>query len=78
MLALPWAIEAMGLGLGVFMLVLSGLGAYWGLYLLTDEGKYTKVGNASFYNIAQVVRPSTSIFFFQFSNITSALTLNCS
>jgi len=60
MLGLPFAIESMGLGLGIFMLILSGLGAYWGLHLLTLEGRYTSKGNASFYSLALLVQPLLS------------------
>lgn len=55
MLGLPWAIQAMGVGLGCGMLIVAGLGAYWGLYLLTIEGKHVKKGHASFYSLAQAV-----------------------
>lgn len=69
MLGLPWAMEAMGLGLGTLMLLLSALGAYWGLYLLTIEGKFVKRGEASFYAFAKIVRPCKIWFHLRFCGL---------
>lgn len=57
MLGLPFAVDAMGLGLGLIFLIICAFGAYFGLYLLTLCGSYAPKGNASFYTVARVVRP---------------------
>lgn len=62
-LAMPLAMSHMGLTLGIFVIVFSGMAAGFGLYLQARCSRYVERGTASFFSLSQLTYPSAGIVF---------------
>ena len=62
-LAMPLALSRMGIVLGVFTILWSGVAAGFGLYLQTRCARYLDRGSASFFALSQITYPSAAIVF---------------
>ncbi|KAJ3126731.1 hypothetical protein HK098_007187 [Nowakowskiella sp. JEL0407] len=70
MLALPSAFAIVGLGFGMFLLVLAGVAAAFGMYLLVESAR--RVGrSSSFFAVSKITYPSAAIIF------DSAIAIKC-
>jgi len=63
MLAMPYAIRADGILLGVIVIMVSACTSSFGLYLQGQCSKYVKTGDASFFALAQLTYPQLSVVF---------------
>ncbi|KAE8442594.1 hypothetical protein EG329_003017 [Mollisiaceae sp. DMI_Dod_QoI] len=62
-LATPKAMSHMGIMLGVFVIVWSGLTAAFGLYLQTRCARYLERGTSSFFALSQLTYPNAAVIF---------------
>jgi amino acid permease len=62
-LAMPLAISHMGIVLGVFVILWSGLTAGFGLYLQSRCAQYLDRGSASFFALSQLTYPNAAVIF---------------
>ncbi|KAJ5908463.1 transmembrane amino acid transporter protein-domain-containing protein [Penicillium taxi] len=62
-LAMPLAISHMGIVLGVFVILWSGVTAGFGLYLQSRCAQYLDRGNASFFALSQITYPNAAVVF---------------
>ncbi|MCJ1338445.1 hypothetical protein MMC09_003733 [Bachmanniomyces sp. S44760] len=62
-LAMPLALSRMGILLGTFIILWSGLTAGFGLYLQTRCAKYLDRGSASFFALSQITYPNAAVIF---------------
>jgi amino acid permease len=62
-LAMPRALSQMGILLGVFVIIWSGITSAFGLYLQTRCARYLDRGTASFFALSQITYPNASVVF---------------
>ncbi|KAL2833149.1 transmembrane amino acid transporter protein-domain-containing protein [Aspergillus pseudoustus] len=62
-LAMPLAISHMGIALGTFVILWSGVAAGFGLYLQSRCAQYLDRGNASFFALSQITYPNAAVIF---------------
>ncbi|KAL8904810.1 MAG: hypothetical protein Q9207_003033 [Kuettlingeria erythrocarpa] len=62
-LAMPLALSRMGIILGTFVILWSGLTAGFGLYLQTKCARYLERGSASFFALSQITYPNAAVIF---------------
>ena len=62
-LAMPSALSRMGITLGIFVILWSGLTAGFGLYLQTLCARYLDRGAASFFALSQITYPNAAVLF---------------
>ncbi|ESZ99213.1 amino acid transporter [Sclerotinia borealis F-4128] len=62
-LAMPLAMSHMGILLGTFVIVWSGLMAAFGLYLQSRCARYLDRGTASFFALSQITYPNAAVIF---------------
>lgn len=62
-LAMPLALSRMGILLGIFVILWSGLTAGFGLYLQTRCARYLERGSASFFALSQITYPNAAVIF---------------
>ncbi|KAL2062191.1 hypothetical protein VTL71DRAFT_6457 [Oculimacula yallundae] len=62
-LAMPLAMSHMGIVLGTFVILWSGLTASFGLYLQTRCARYLERGSASFFALSQITYPNAAVIF---------------
>ncbi|KAI4200814.1 MAG: hypothetical protein LQ346_002295 [Caloplaca aetnensis] len=62
-LAMPLALSRMGILLGTFVILWSGLTAGFGLYLQTRCARYLERGSASFFALSQITYPNAAVIF---------------
>lgn len=62
-LAMPLAISHMGILLGTFVIIWSGLTAAFGLYLQSRCARYLERGTASFFALSQITYPNAAVIF---------------
>ncbi|KAF3919530.1 hypothetical protein ABW20_dc0101528 [Dactylellina cionopaga] len=62
-LAMPLAMSHMGMLLGIFTILFSGLAAGFGLYLQTRCVRYVDRGTASFFSLSQLTYPGAAVVF---------------
>ncbi|KAL8926214.1 MAG: hypothetical protein Q9208_003117 [Pyrenodesmia sp. 3 TL-2023] len=62
-LAMPLALSRMGIILGTFIILWSGLTAGFGLYLQTKCARYLERGSASFFSLSQITYPNAAVIF---------------
>ncbi|KAL5339008.1 transmembrane amino acid transporter protein-domain-containing protein [Aspergillus crustosus] len=62
-LAMPLAISHMGIVLGIFVILWSGVMAGFGLYLQSLCAQYLDRGNASFFALSQITYPNAAVIF---------------
>ncbi|KAL4913922.1 transmembrane amino acid transporter protein-domain-containing protein [Aspergillus aurantiobrunneus] len=62
-LAMPLAISHMGIALGVFVILWSGVTAGFGLYLQSRCAQYLDRGSASFFALSQITYPNAAVIF---------------
>jgi len=60
---MPLAMSQMGILLGVFIIIWSGLTAGFGLYLQTRCARYLDRGSASFFALSQITYPNAAVIF---------------
>ena len=60
---MPLALSRMGILLGTFIILWSGLTAGFGLYLQTRCAKYLDRGSASFFALSQITYPNAAVIF---------------
>ena len=60
---MPRALSQMGIFLGVFVILWSGLMSGFGLYLQTLCAQYVDRGNASFFALSQLTYPNAAVIF---------------
>lgn len=62
-LAMPLAMSHMGILLGSFVILWSGIAAAFGLYLQAQCARYLERGNSSFFALSQITYPTTAVLF---------------
>jgi amino acid permease len=62
-LAMPRAMSQMGITLGTFVIIWSGIMAGFGLYLQTRCAAYLERGHSSFFALSQLTYPNLAIIF---------------
>ncbi|PYH98654.1 hypothetical protein BO71DRAFT_416107 [Aspergillus ellipticus CBS 707.79] len=62
-LAMPLAVSHMGIVLGVFVILWSGMTAGFGLYLQSRCAQYLERGTASFFALSQITYPNAAVVF---------------
>ncbi|KAL8798062.1 MAG: hypothetical protein Q9182_006986 [Xanthomendoza sp. 2 TL-2023] len=62
-LAMPLALSRMGITLGIFVILWSGITAGFGLYLQTRCARYLERGSASFFALSQITYPNAAVIF---------------
>ncbi|CAD0021779.1 unnamed protein product, partial [Aureobasidium pullulans] len=62
-LAMPSALSNMGIFLGIFVIIWSGITSGFGLYLQTRCARYLDRGNASFFALSQITYPNAAVIF---------------
>jgi amino acid permease len=62
-LAMPLAVSHMGIALGVFVTIWSGITAGFGLYLQARCARYLDRGSASFFALSQITYPNAAVLF---------------
>lgn len=62
-LAMPLAMSHMGILLGIFVIIWSGLAAAFGLYLQSLCARYLERGNSSFFALSQITYPNAAVVF---------------
>ncbi|KAL2820472.1 transmembrane amino acid transporter protein-domain-containing protein [Aspergillus cavernicola] len=62
-LAMPLAISHMGIVLGIFVILWSGVMAGFGLYLQSRCAQYLDKGSASFFALSQITYPNAAVIF---------------
>ncbi|OJJ57088.1 hypothetical protein ASPSYDRAFT_59491 [Aspergillus sydowii CBS 593.65] len=62
-LAMPLAISHMGIVLGIFVILWSGVTAGFGLYLQSRCAQYLDRGSASFFALSQITYPNAAVIF---------------
>ncbi|KAF2398081.1 vacuolar amino acid transporter-like protein 6 [Trichodelitschia bisporula] len=62
-LAMPRALSQMGIPLGIFLIIWSGITAGFGLYLQTQCARYLDRGTASFFALSQLTYPNAAVIF---------------
>jgi len=62
-LAMPRALSQMGILLGTFVIIWSGLCSGFGLYLQTRCARYLERGQASFFALSQLTYPNAAVVF---------------
>lgn len=62
-LAMPRALSQMGVTLGIFVIIWSGLTSGFGLYLQTRCARYLDRGSASFFALSQITYPNAAVVF---------------
>ena len=60
---MPRALSQMGILLGVFVIIWSGLCSAFGLYLQTRCARYLERGSASFFALSQLTYPNAAVLF---------------
>jgi amino acid permease len=60
---MPRALSQMGITLGVFVIIWSGITSGFGLYLQTKCARYLDRGTASFFALSQITYPNASVVF---------------
>lgn len=60
---MPRALSQMGILLGTFVILWSGITSGFGLYLQTRCARYIDRGNASFFALSQLTYPNASVIF---------------
>lgn len=60
---MPMAMSRMGISLGVFVIIWSGLAAAFGLYLQTRCARYLERGTSSFFALSQITYPNAAVIF---------------
>lgn len=60
---MPRALSQMGVTLGIFVIIWSGLTAGFGLYLQTRCARYLDRGSASFFALSQITYPNAAVVF---------------
>ena len=60
---MPSVMSRMGVGLGIFMIVWSGITAAFGLYLQSRCARYLDHGKSSFFALSQITYPNLAIIF---------------
>lgn len=60
---MPRALSQMGILLGSFVILWSGITSGFGLYLQTRCARYIDRGNASFFALSQLTYPNASVIF---------------
>lgn len=68
---MPLALSRMGILLGVFILLWSGLTAGFGLYVQTRCARYLERGSSSFFALSQITYPNAAVIF------DSAIAIKC-
>jgi len=63
LLASPLAMAHMGIALGTFVILWSGLASAFGLYLQTRCARYLDRGTASFFALSQITYPNAAVIF---------------
>lgn len=62
-LAMPKTMSRMGILLGTFVILWSGLTAGFGLYLQSRSARYLERGTASFFALSQITYPNAAVLF---------------
>lgn len=62
-LAMPFALNDMGIVLGLSVIVWSGVTSGFGLYLQSRCAQYLDQGNASFFALSQLTYPNAAVIF---------------
>jgi amino acid permease len=62
-LAMPLAMSHMGILLGIFVIIWSGMASGFGLYLQTRCARYLDRGSASFFALSQITYPNAAVIF---------------
>ncbi|KAI8723842.1 Aa-trans domain-containing protein [Fusarium sp. LHS14.1] len=62
-LAMPSVMSHMGIMLGVFLIIWSGITAAFGLYLQSRCARYLERGTASFFALSQITYPNAAVIF---------------
>lgn len=70
-LAMPLALSRIGILLGIFILLWSGLTSALGLYLQTRCARYLERGSSSFFALSQITYPNAAVIF------DSAIAIKC-
>lgn len=60
---MPRALSQMGVTLGIFVIIWSGLTSGFGLYLQTRCARYLDRGSASFFALSQITYPNAAVVF---------------
>lgn len=60
---MPLAMSHMGITLGIFVILWSGLTAAFGLYLQTRCARYLERGTSSFFALSQLTYPNAAVIF---------------
>jgi amino acid permease len=60
---MPRALSQMGVTLGVFVIIWSGITSAFGLYLQTRCARYLDRGSASFFALSQITYPNAAVVF---------------
>lgn len=60
---MPLAMAHMGIVLGIFVILWSGMTAAFGLYLQTRCARYLERGSASFFALSQITYPNAAVIF---------------
>ena len=60
---MPLAMAHMGIVLGIFVILWSGMTAAFGLYLQTQCARYLERGSASFFALSQITYPNAAVIF---------------
>ena len=60
---MPLAMSHMGILLGTFMILWSGLTAAFGLYLQSRCARYLERGTSSFFALSQITYPNAAVIF---------------
>ena len=63
MLAMPLAMSHMGMALGIFVILWSGVTSGFGLYLQLRCAQYLDQGSASFFALSQLTYPNAAVIF---------------
>ena len=62
-LAMPLALSRMGMLLGIWAMIWSGVTAGFGLYLQTRCARYLERGSSSFFALSQITYPNAAVLF---------------
>ncbi len=60
---MPLAMSHMGVLLGIFVIIWSGMTSGFGLYLQTRCARYLDRGSASFFALSQITYPNAAVIF---------------
>lgn len=60
---MPLAMSHMGILLGIFVIVWSGIASSFGLYLQSQCARYLERGHSSFFALSQITYPNAAVVF---------------